>query len=156
VVTTTVLDEGTTKKIQALNDKGVDLSHTDTALGSSLPRPATPPRNASLDVTQSASWETLRRRLQTISIRGMLTPSQRSAKKAGGPWRLALLRLSGNSSQLWTEKGREMFVPLFRQHAALIKRAFQDVSPEELQRLEGVLKKIGKHAESLAEKKTFW
>jgi MarR family transcriptional regulator, 2-MHQ and catechol-resistance regulon repressor len=53
-----------------------------------------------------------------------------------------------------TEKGREMFVPLFRRHAALIKRAFQDVSPEEMQQLEGVLKKIGKRAESLAEKKT--
>jgi MarR family 2-MHQ and catechol resistance regulon transcriptional repressor len=52
-----------------------------------------------------------------------------------------------------TEKGREMFVPLFRRHSALIKRAFQDVSPEELQRLELVLKKIGKRAESLAEKK---
>src|SRR6266850_2197701 len=48
-----------------------------------------------------------------------------------------------------TEKGREMFVPLFRRHAALIKRAFQDVSPEELQQLEGVLKKVGKRAESL-------
>jgi MarR family transcriptional regulator, 2-MHQ and catechol-resistance regulon repressor len=53
-----------------------------------------------------------------------------------------------------TEKGREMFVPLFRRHAALITRAFQDVSPEEMQQLEGVLKKIGKRAESLAEKKT--
>src|SRR6201987_5242314 len=53
-----------------------------------------------------------------------------------------------------TEKGREIFVPLFRRHAALIKRAFQDVSPEEMQQLEGVLKKIGKRAESLAEKKT--
>jgi len=52
-----------------------------------------------------------------------------------------------------TEKGREMFAPLFRRHAALIKRAFQDVSPEELQQLEGVLKKIGKRAKSLAEKK---
>src|SRR3984885_5923049 len=52
-----------------------------------------------------------------------------------------------------TEKGRQMFVPLFRRHAALIKRAFQDVSPEELQQLEGVLKKVGKRAESLAEKK---
>jgi hypothetical protein len=50
-----------------------------------------------------------------------------------------------------TEKGRQTFVPLFR---PLIKRAFQDVSPEELQQLEGVLKKIGKRAESLAEKKT--
>src|SRR3984885_3461033 len=52
-----------------------------------------------------------------------------------------------------TEKGRQMFVPLFRRHTALIKRAFQDVSPEELQQLEGVLKKVGKRAESLAEKK---
>src|SRR6201982_1150778 len=28
-----------------------------------------------------------------------------------------------------TEKGRRIFVPIFRQHAALIKRVFQDVSP---------------------------
>ena len=47
-----------------------------------------------------------------------------------------------------------MFAPLFRRHAELIKRAFQDVSPEEMQQLEGVLKKIGKRAESLVEKKT--
>jgi len=46
-----------------------------------------------------------------------------------------------------------MFVPLFRRHAALIKRAFQDVTSEELQQLEVVLKKSGKCAESLAEKK---
>jgi MarR family transcriptional regulator, 2-MHQ and catechol-resistance regulon repressor len=52
-----------------------------------------------------------------------------------------------------TEKGRQMFVPLFRRHAAIIRRAFQDVSPEELQQLELVLKKIGKRAESLARKK---
>jgi MarR family 2-MHQ and catechol resistance regulon transcriptional repressor len=52
-----------------------------------------------------------------------------------------------------TEKGREMFVPLFRRHASLIKRAFRDVSSEELQQLEVVLKEIGKRAESLAEKK---
>jgi MarR family transcriptional regulator, 2-MHQ and catechol-resistance regulon repressor len=51
-----------------------------------------------------------------------------------------------------TEKGRQMFVPLFRRHAAVIKRAFQDVSSEELQQLELILKKIGKRAESLAEK----
>ena len=50
-----------------------------------------------------------------------------------------------------TEKGRQMFVPLFRRHTALVQRAFQDVSLEELQRLELVLKKIGKRAESLAE-----
>ena len=50
-----------------------------------------------------------------------------------------------------TEKGRQMFVPLFRRHTALIKRAFQDVSGEEMQQVEQVLKKIGKRAESLAE-----
>lgn len=53
-----------------------------------------------------------------------------------------------------TEKGRKVFLPLFRRHAALINRAFQDVSSEELQQLEPVLKKIGKRAESLAEKKS--
>lgn len=53
-----------------------------------------------------------------------------------------------------TVKGRQTFVPLFRRHTALIKRAFQDVSPEEMQQLKWVLKKIGKRAESLAEKKT--
>jgi len=52
-----------------------------------------------------------------------------------------------------TEKGRKMFLPLFRRHTALIKRAFQDVSPEELQQLEAALKKIGRRAESLAGKK---
>jgi MarR family 2-MHQ and catechol resistance regulon transcriptional repressor len=52
-----------------------------------------------------------------------------------------------------TEKGRQMFLPVFRQHTALIKRAFQDVSDEEMQQLERVLKKIGKRAEDLAERK---
>src|ERR1700743_3282197 len=50
-----------------------------------------------------------------------------------------------------TEKGRRVFVPIFRQHAALIKRAFQDVLPEEQRQMEEVLKKIGKRAEKLAE-----
>src|ERR1700730_6428042 len=52
-----------------------------------------------------------------------------------------------------TEKGTEMFLPLFRRHIALIKRAFQDVSLEEMRQLEVVLKKIGGRAESLAETK---
>lgn len=51
-----------------------------------------------------------------------------------------------------TEKGRQIFVPLFRRHKALIKGAFQDVSSEELEQLEVVLRKIGKRAESLATK----
>jgi MarR family transcriptional regulator, 2-MHQ and catechol-resistance regulon repressor len=50
-----------------------------------------------------------------------------------------------------TEKGREVFVPVFRRHAALIKTAFQDVSSEELQQIEVILKRIGKRAESLAQ-----
>jgi MarR family 2-MHQ and catechol resistance regulon transcriptional repressor len=54
-----------------------------------------------------------------------------------------------------TEKGRKMFVPIFRRHTAIIKRAFQDVSPGELQHLEMVLKKIGKRAETLAETKRY-
>ena len=44
-----------------------------------------------------------------------------------------------------SEKGREMFIPVFRRHAALVERAFQDVSSQELQQLEAVLKKVGKH-----------
>ena len=52
-----------------------------------------------------------------------------------------------------TEKGRKMFVPLFRRHAAHIKNAFQDVSSEELRQLEVLLKSIGKRAESLAKPK---
>src|SRR6201996_5384473 len=50
-----------------------------------------------------------------------------------------------------TEKGRRVFVPIFRQHAALIKRAFQDVLPEEQRQMEEVLKRIGRRAEELAE-----
>jgi MarR family transcriptional regulator, 2-MHQ and catechol-resistance regulon repressor len=52
-----------------------------------------------------------------------------------------------------TEKGREMFLPIFRRHATLIKHAFQDFSLEELNQLEVMLKKIGKRAESLAGKR---
>jgi len=50
-----------------------------------------------------------------------------------------------------TDKGRQMFVPLFRRHTALINRAFKDVSSEELYQLELVLKKIGRCAEGLAD-----
>src|SRR5262245_11122485 len=52
-----------------------------------------------------------------------------------------------------TEKGRQFFVPLFRQHALLIKKAFQGVSSEEMQQLEQILKKVGKRAEMFAERK---
>jgi MarR family 2-MHQ and catechol resistance regulon transcriptional repressor len=48
-----------------------------------------------------------------------------------------------------TEKGRRVFVPIFRQHTALIKRAFQDVSPEEQRQMEEVLERIARRAEEL-------
>jgi len=51
-------------------------------------------------------------------------------------------------------KGREMFVPLFCRHTTLIERVFQILSPEELQQLELILKKISKRRESLADEKS--
>jgi DNA-binding MarR family transcriptional regulator len=51
----------------------------------------------------------------------------------------------------FTEKGRRVFVPIFRQHAALVERAFQDVSPEEQGQIEEVLERIAKRAEELGE-----
>ena len=53
-----------------------------------------------------------------------------------------------------TEKGRRVFVPIFRQHAALIKRTFQDVSPKEQRQMEEILKKIGRRAEKLGERES--
>jgi MarR family 2-MHQ and catechol resistance regulon transcriptional repressor len=50
-----------------------------------------------------------------------------------------------------TEKGRRVFVPIYRQHAALVKRAFQDISAEEQRQMEEVLKKIARRAEELGE-----
>jgi MarR family transcriptional regulator, 2-MHQ and catechol-resistance regulon repressor len=52
-----------------------------------------------------------------------------------------------------TEKGREMFVSLFRQQTALDQQAFQDVSPKEQKQVEDVLKRIGKRADRLASEK---
>ncbi len=49
-----------------------------------------------------------------------------------------------------TEKGRQIFVPLFRQHAALVEHAFQDISPKEQKQLEDLLRRVGKRAERLA------
>lgn len=52
-----------------------------------------------------------------------------------------------------TEEGRRMFGPVFRRHTALVKRAFEEVTPAEMRQLEHVLKKIGKRAETLSGKK---
>jgi MarR family 2-MHQ and catechol resistance regulon transcriptional repressor len=48
-----------------------------------------------------------------------------------------------------TSKGRELIAPVFRKHAAEIRKVFSDASPKEMRTLETILKKIGKRAQSL-------
>jgi MarR family 2-MHQ and catechol resistance regulon transcriptional repressor len=48
-----------------------------------------------------------------------------------------------------TPKGKDLIAPIFRKHAAEIRKVFGDVSPKELRTLETTLKKIGKRAQSL-------
>jgi MarR family 2-MHQ and catechol resistance regulon transcriptional repressor len=48
-----------------------------------------------------------------------------------------------------TAKGKDLIAPVFRKHAAEIRKVFADASPKELRNLETLLKKIGKRAESL-------
>jgi MarR family transcriptional regulator, 2-MHQ and catechol-resistance regulon repressor len=48
-----------------------------------------------------------------------------------------------------TPKGKRMIAPVFRKHAAEIKRVFADANPKELRALETALKKVGKRAENL-------
>jgi MarR family 2-MHQ and catechol resistance regulon transcriptional repressor len=48
-----------------------------------------------------------------------------------------------------TARGKDLIAPVFRKHAAEIRKVFADASPKELRNLETLLKKIGKRAESL-------
>jgi MarR family 2-MHQ and catechol resistance regulon transcriptional repressor len=48
-----------------------------------------------------------------------------------------------------TAKGKALIVPIYRKRAAEIRKVFADASSKELRTLETILKKIGKHAESL-------
>src|ERR1700719_5351803 len=48
-----------------------------------------------------------------------------------------------------TAKGKDLIAPIFRKHAAEIRKVFADASPKGLRALEATLKKIGKRAESL-------
>jgi DNA-binding MarR family transcriptional regulator len=48
-----------------------------------------------------------------------------------------------------TPKGKELIAPIFRKHAAEIRRVFAAATPKELRALDATLKKIGKRAESL-------
>src|ERR1700751_1758693 len=46
-------------------------------------------------------------------------------------------------------KGKRLIAPIFRKHAAEIRKVFADTSPTELHALEMIMKKIGKRAENL-------
>ena len=48
-----------------------------------------------------------------------------------------------------TSKGKELIAPVFRKHAAEIRKIFAEANPKELRSLEAILKKVGKRAESL-------
>ena len=48
-----------------------------------------------------------------------------------------------------TARGKDLIAPVFRKHAAEIRKVFADASPKELRNLETLLKKIGKRAASL-------
>jgi MarR family transcriptional regulator, 2-MHQ and catechol-resistance regulon repressor len=50
-----------------------------------------------------------------------------------------------------SQRGKDLIVPAFRKHAGQMKRAFSELSPEELRDLEVALKKIGKRADALIE-----
>jgi MarR family 2-MHQ and catechol resistance regulon transcriptional repressor len=48
-----------------------------------------------------------------------------------------------------TPRGKRLIAPIFRKHAAEIRKVFADANPKELQALETILKKIGERAGSL-------
>jgi MarR family 2-MHQ and catechol resistance regulon transcriptional repressor len=51
-----------------------------------------------------------------------------------------------------TSYGKDLIVSAFRKHSGQMKRAFSDLSSEELQSLEVALKKVGKRAAALVSK----
>ena len=48
-----------------------------------------------------------------------------------------------------TPSGKELIVPVFRAHAATMKKVFSELAPEELRQFETILKRIGRRAEVL-------
>jgi MarR family transcriptional regulator, 2-MHQ and catechol-resistance regulon repressor len=48
-----------------------------------------------------------------------------------------------------TKSGKDLIAPIFRKHAAEIRKVFADAGSKELRALEATLKKIGKRAENL-------
>src|ERR1700760_2833146 len=50
-----------------------------------------------------------------------------------------------------TPRGKALIVSAFRKHSGQMRKAFAELSPEELRGLEGALKKVGKRAATLME-----
>jgi MarR family transcriptional regulator, 2-MHQ and catechol-resistance regulon repressor len=48
-----------------------------------------------------------------------------------------------------TPSGRNLILPVFRKHAADIRRVFAEVSSDQLEQLEEILKQVGRRAEAL-------
>src|ERR1700753_1385126 len=52
-----------------------------------------------------------------------------------------------------TPRGKDLIVSAFRKHSGQMKKVFSELSPEELHNLEEALKKVGKRAAALGNKK---
>jgi MarR family transcriptional regulator, 2-MHQ and catechol-resistance regulon repressor len=52
-----------------------------------------------------------------------------------------------------TSRGKDLIVSAFRKHSGQMNRVFSELSPEELRSLEAALKKVGKRAAALRNKK---
>jgi len=52
-----------------------------------------------------------------------------------------------------TPRGKDLIVPAFRKHSAQMRRVFSELSAEELHSLEVALKRVGKRAAALVERK---
>jgi MarR family 2-MHQ and catechol resistance regulon transcriptional repressor len=52
-----------------------------------------------------------------------------------------------------TPRGKDLIVKAFQQHSGQMKKVFSDMSPEELHALEEAVKKVGKRAAVLMDKK---
>jgi MarR family transcriptional regulator, 2-MHQ and catechol-resistance regulon repressor len=48
-----------------------------------------------------------------------------------------------------TPSGQKLIVPVFRKHAAAMKKVFSELSSDELQQLESILKRVGRRADAL-------
>ena len=55
-----------------------------------------------------------------------------------------------------TPSGKKLIVPVFRKHAAEVEKVFSELSSNELQELERLLKKVGRRAEALGGSHPSW